>query len=256
MFDRSVLKANAKAAFKANYWRCVIVALIMAIIIGGGAAEGKNKAEESAGSNSQLAQYDVNHDGSFSYGEVRLLLDDLTAQYGAKAVATVALGLTGIFAAVAAAGSLVTILAVNPLSLGCDYFFLKNSDAPAELGELSRGFTPAWWHNVVTMFLRGLFLALWAMLFVFPVFVKAQSYRLAPYIQAEHPDMRGTEAITLSRRMMRGHKWEAFVFDLSFIGWYILAAITASIVGVLWVAPYKAAADAELYRAIRDDYPG
>ena len=33
MLDRKLLKTRAKEAFKANYWRCVIVALIMAIIM-------------------------------------------------------------------------------------------------------------------------------------------------------------------------------------------------------------------------------
>lgn len=256
MFDRKELKARAKAAFKANYWRCVVVALIMAMIFGGGASGGKRKVQQSFAENEQIAQYDYNGNGKLDTDEIPAMLESLMQDAGKEAV-MIAVGIVfGVIALVGAIASLLSIFVINPLSLGCDYFFLKNSDYPAEIGEVSRGFTPAWWNNVVTLFLRGLFLMLWGLLFAFPAVIKAQSYRLVPYIQAENPDLRGTEAITLSRRMMNGHKWEAFVFDLSFIGWYILAAMTASIAGVLWVSPYKAAADAELYKAIRDEYRG
>lgn len=256
MLDRKEIKASAKAAFKANYWRCVVVALIMALIIGGGAAGGKNRVQHSVSNNDYAIEYDLDSNGSLNEGELRAMMDGLITEYGEEAVLTVAFGVLGVLMTFAAAGSLVTVFVINPLSVGCKYFFYRNQEEPAEIGEVSRGFTPAWWNNVVTLFLYDLFLLLWSMLFVIPGIVKAFSYRLVPYIRAEHPEMGAREVITLSRRMMNGHKWEAFVFDLSFIGWYILEACTAGIAGVLWVNPYKAAADAELYRAIRDDYRG
>jgi uncharacterized membrane protein len=66
---------------------------------------------------------------------------------------------------------------------------------------------------------------------------------------AENPNMSKEEAFARSRYLMDGNKWNAFVFDLSFIGWYILAAIP--FVGLLWVHPYKQSANAALYDAIR-----
>ena len=254
LFDRGILKANAKAAFKSNYWRCVVVALIIALIVGGGATTGKNRVQHSVNNNEQISQYDTNGNGKVENEEFAAMLSDLSDRYGARAVAGVVLALVGVVSTFAAVGGVISALVINPLSLGCDYFFLKNSEEPADIGEIGRGFSPEWWNNVVVMFLRGLFLVLWGILFVIPGLVKMYSYRLVPYIQAEDPSLHGTEAITLSRSMMRGHKWEAFVFDLSFIGWYILDAFTAGIAGVFWVHPYKAAADAELYRAIRDEY--
>ena len=38
MWTRKELKTRAKAAFKGNYWRCVLAALILAALIGGGAS--------------------------------------------------------------------------------------------------------------------------------------------------------------------------------------------------------------------------
>lgn len=251
-----MLKARAKEAFKANYWRCVVVALIMAIIIGGNGWSGKNSVEHNVNENETISQYDLDHDGKLDENEVRALLDGLTKQYGKRAVGGVIAVVVGVVAVALTGSWLVNTLVIEPLGLGCRYFFTRNSGEPAGIDEIKRGFTPGWWHNVLTLFLTRLFTGLWFMLFVIPGFVKVYSYRLVPFIQAEHPEMHGTQAITLSRRMMNGHKWEAFVFDLSFIGWYLLVGVTAGIAGLFWVGPYKAAADAELYKALRDEYQG
>ena len=45
MWTRRELKERAKAAFKANYWRCVLVAFILALLIGGSAGSGVRKNE-------------------------------------------------------------------------------------------------------------------------------------------------------------------------------------------------------------------
>ena len=75
-----------------------------------------------------------------------------------------------------------------------------------------------------------------------------------PYLLKEHPELSGTQAITMSRQLMNGHKWNAFVLDLSFLGWLILSALTCGILHVFWVGPYIQATDAELYRAITEAY--
>lgn len=82
--------------------------------------------------------------------------------------------------------------------------------------------------------------------------IKAFSYRMVPYIVAENPDIPAGKAITLSRRMMNGHKWECFILELSFIGWNILDIITFGIVGTLFLKAYKEAALCEYYAHIRN----
>ena len=92
------------------------------------------------------------------------------------------------------------------------------------------------------------------MLFIIPGIVKAYAYRMVPYILKEHPELSGTQAITLSRRMMKGNKGDAFVLDLSFIGWILLSALTFGILHLFYVGPYIQATDAELYKVVRADY--
>ena len=55
------------------------------------------------------------------------------------------------------------------------------------------------------------------------------------------------EAFLISKQMMEGQKWEAFVLDLSFIGWNILSVFTCGILSVLYVEPYYQATIAEMY---------
>jgi hypothetical protein len=72
-----------------------------------------------------------------------------------------------------------------------------------------------------------------------------------PFIQAENPGVPARAVFKLSTRMMKGHRLRAFLFDLSFVGWVLLSALTFGIVGYFWVNPYRIAAQAELYAAVR-----
>lgn len=86
-------------------------------------------------------------------------------------------------------------------------------------------------------FLQGLFITLWSMLFVVPGIVAAYRYRQTYYIMLDDPSKSALQCIRESKEMMRGHKWELFVLDLSFIGWMFLIALSAGILGI-WVMPY------------------
>ncbi|MCR5669413.1 MAG: DUF975 family protein [Butyrivibrio sp.] len=76
-------------------------------------------------------------------------------------------------------------------------------------------------------------------------------YRLVPYILADEPGIGAVDALKKSRQLMKGNKWKSFVFDLSFLGWWILVALTVGILGVFYVNPYYMSAEAALYEAIK-----
>ena len=107
-----------------------------------------------------------------------------------------------------------------------------------------------WLWVCVSMFLYELFLFLWTLTIIGGI-IKHYSYYMVPYILAENPGMKGTQAITLSRKMMNGHKWEAFIFDLSFIGWYLLSLVTFGFSDAFYGFPYRTAARAEYYVYLR-----
>lgn len=83
-----------------------------------------------------------------------------------------------------------------------------------------------------------LFIYLWSLLFVIPGIIKAISYALTPYILADCKNVRATDALKLSMRMMEGHKWEYFVLGLSFIGWMLLTSLTCGLLYVFYIGPY------------------
>ncbi len=107
------------------------------------------------------------------------------------------------------------------------------------------------WIPVSMALLRCLVYELLWSLTIIGGMIKPYSYYLVPYILAENPDLSGREAITLSRKMMRGHKWECFVMECSFLGWSILGIFSFGLTEVLYSIPYQSAAFCEYYAVLR-----
>lgn len=255
MIIRSSLKQSARQNLSRSYWRSVLASLVISISVGGFSADFITK---------YIYSWDYGHGNSF-WDHIQ----DALPFAGFHAVVRGDGDPLGILAAIAmfffgaviASGIirlLLRIFVMHPLEVGGKRFFVVNraQDCKASGSEIIYPFANGYTNVVKTLFLRNLYLFLWSLLFVIPGIVKSYSYRMVPYILAESPEMDQKEAFRLSREMMDGYKWEAFVFDLSFIGWYILDCLTFGILGIFWVDPYKSGADAELYAAIRDHYLG
>ena len=103
--------------------------------------------------------------------------------------------------------------------------------------------------QLVLGLLLTIFVALWSLLFVIPGIIMAYAYSMAAYIKVDHPEYSPIQAIKASTELMRGHKWQLFVLDLSFIGWLLLSFVTFGLAS-LWVAPYVAASRAEFYQEL------
>lgn len=110
--------------------------------------------------------------------------------------------------------------------------------------------TRKWPRMAWTMFVENVFLFLWSLTIV-GFFIKQYSYRMVPYIVAENPNIEALDAIRLSRHMMKGHKWECFVADCSFLGWYLLNLVTFGLIGIFYSNGYNAAFFAEYYVYLR-----
>lgn len=110
--------------------------------------------------------------------------------------------------------------------------------------------------ELINFVLVSIFTFLWTWLLIIPGIIKAYSYSMTPYIVkdmvASGKQVSATYGINASKELMKGHKMALFIFDLSFLGWNILAAITCGI-GYLWVTPYYQTAKANFYRHIAGD---
>ncbi|MCM1175525.1 MAG: DUF975 family protein [Blautia sp.] len=148
---------------------------------------------------------------------------------------------------------LIQIFLANLLTVGASYFFLSSRIRLSGVESIGFGFKKGRYGNVCkTMFLMNLFISLWSLLFVIPGIYKSYQYRLVPYLLAENPEMDYQRALSLSASMMEGEKWNAFILDLSFIGWYLLSVFTCMILAVVYVEPYQHHTNAGLYIALRE----
>ena len=97
---------------------------------------------------------------------------------------------------------------------------------------------------ILLSIVEGVFIFLWSMLFVIPGIIAAYRYSFAMLNLCENPELGVMEALNLSKQQTNGYKMQLFLLQLSFIGWYLLAA------AVMWV--YWAA----IYFLLPDSYPG
>ena len=110
----------------------------------------------------------------------------------------------------------------------------------------------AFWSKYV---LSGLLIGVLILLISIPTLciggiILALAYSLTPYIIHDNPDMGARDVLKTSRLMMRGHKWQLFVLELTFIGWALLCILTLGI-GFLWLTPYQYTSIAHFYEDIK-----
>ncbi len=174
--------------------------------------------------------------------------ENFKANYG------ITLGVTVVYALIMGAVSgtgIGAIILEGPLTVGYFSFLsaVYHNDTELKFDDLFGGFKN-FGSNLVASLLVNVFTALWSMLFVIPGIVKSYSYAMTLYIMKDNPEMDGYDAIQKSRQMMKGHKWELFVFDLSFFGWYLLSGFTLGLLSIFYVAPYHAVARAGFYEEL------
>ncbi|WP_195987130.1 YciC family protein [Clostridium sp. D53t1_180928_C8] len=89
------------------------------------------------------------------------------------------------------------------------------------------------------------------LLFIIPGIIVSLMFSQAFYILSEDPSKSITQCINESVNLMIGHKWELFYLELTFIGWWLLSAITLGI-AALWVAPYQKLTEANFYLYLKN----
>lgn len=259
MWTRKSVKGKGKVAFLGNFWKCVLVAIILGIVLGtasGSGAGGGGTYFQNINSNNNAISTSINEDFTSPVDLDNMNNDPASADHDTVSFAIgagVALFLVVlIISLIATAISLLfKYLLLSPFEYGCRKFFRKNLDEPAKLSNIVYVFDSHYKNVVKTAFMTDLFIFLWSLLFVIPGIIKSYSYRLVPYIVSENPQISYKDALAESARLMNGNKWKAFVLDLSFIGWDMLSVVTFGIVGLFYVDPYKASTDAALYEAIK-----
>ena len=217
MRTRQEIKAIGKEQFKLNYWNCVLAALLVTAVMG--VVTWMTNGEE--------------------------IVQMVNGQPG-QATITVRSN----------AGGLLALLLGGPIAVGLNYFFVKNVRGERDELSVTTPFTEAFKNyprKLGGSLWMGLFVFLWALLFIIPGIIKGISYSMTQYLLADCPNVKARDALKLSMRMMNGHKWEYFVMGLSFLGWILLSALTLGILSVFYVDPYMRSSFAEYYLELRDE---
>ena len=246
MWTRKELKSNAKALLKRNYWMSVAVVVVLTmvtsvismvvafatypVVFNSVLTETTNISQESTSST-----------------------DAVLNIYGAAFKSLLSPSMIVTWVIILICVFLISILVINPLSVGVCRWVLNNRKGEADFADIIFGFKNNYFENVLTMFMLNLFVFLWSLLFVIPGIVKAYQYRMVPYIIAENPGITWKEALAKSKEMMQGQKWNSFVLDLSFIGWYLLVSLccAGSFIMIFFLLPYVLLTEGELYAKLK-----
>lgn len=225
MWTREMIKVRAKGVLRFNYWKAFVVSLVLLF-----AGAGRNGGGSSNGGGRGYSNYA----GPYS-NEVTMVISRVVLFIASIAIIII----------------ILRVLIGYMLEVGGRKFFIKAAEGESNMGYLGYCFHEGRYSNVlITMLLRTIYTFLWTLLLVIPGIIKYYAYRMVPYILADNPTIGYNRAIELSNEMTQGQKWDIFVLDLSFIGWYFLGSL-ALLVGTLFVHPYDDATNAELYLVLR-----
>ena len=247
MWSREYIKNYAKDFLRKHYWKAFLVCLIVSILSGDGNGSGSNSTRTSERYYQEQTIHEF-RDGVM-FETKNPMLNFMLRRLGRTPLFYLTWG------SIAMAAIILTILMViigYNLEVGQKRFFLKGfkDDFDVNVGNLFSTFNSYEYLGIIkTQFLRGLYNFLWFFALIIPGIIKSYEYSMVPYILAEEPNLPSNEVIGRSIEITNGHKWDMFVLDLSFLGWYILGLIFFGIGGI-FVNPYKEATMAKLYNIL------
>ncbi|MBE6644856.1 MAG: DUF975 family protein [Ruminococcaceae bacterium] len=232
-------RRNAREALKGR-WGFAVIAAVIASLLGVSSTPSINfNFTYNFGSSGEGS---ANGDYTFSFSEIEPALLKVLIIVGSIALI---IGL---------AVSVVYFIISSVVSLGYSKLNLAIVDKrESNYGDLFCYFKN-WKAAAKTQLLRVVYIFLWSLLFLIPGIIATYRYALVPYILAEFPEISAKEALSMSKKLMRGNKARLFYLEMSFVGWAILCALSFGI-GFLWLNPYISAAKADFYREISGTRP-
>lgn len=119
-----------------------------------------------------------------------------------------------------------------------------------EMNDIIDTIKAKWLNIFISQVLVTIIVFLCSLLFVIPGIIMALAYAFVIFIVID-TDTNGSDSLKASREMMKGYKWNYFVFGLSFIGWIILVPFTLGIL-LIWLYPYMTIANVIYYDKLKE----
>ena len=107
-----------------------------------------------------------------------------------------------------------------------------------------------WVNILIADILVTIIVSLCFILLVVPGIIMSLAYAMVTFLVID-TDIAGNDALKKSREMMKGYKWDYFVFCLSFIGWILLIPLTLGII-LIWLYPYMIVAYTIYYERLKN----
>lgn len=124
-------------------------------------------------------------------------------------------------------------------------------DLGKELGDIFKNsFNDTYLKKLLVVLLKNVLVFLLTLLFIVPGIIFSLSSFFAVQIMSDNPNLKPTEAIRLSKKMVAGNRTELFTLVLSFIPWYLLTIVTMGIASI-YVIPYVQTTIALYYENFR-----
>jgi len=148
-------------------------------------------------------------------------------------------------------GSIIVTLIVGLITAGYLKYILNFvRTGKFEFNDIIDTVKAKWLNLLIAEILTTIIVALCAMLFVIPGIIMAIAYTFVTYLVID-TDVSGSDSLKKSREMMKGYKWNYFVFGLSFIGWIILIPFTLGLI-LIWLYPYMTVANTIYYEKLKE----
>lgn len=91
--------------------------------------------------------------------------------------------------------------------------------------------------HLLTFIVKYFIILLSATLLLIPGLIKKYSYSQVKYLRASHPDMGVIRCLLVSKKMMKWHKLELFILDMTFILWFVAVPLTGGLI-LVYLLPY------------------
>lgn len=151
-------------------------------------------------------------------------------------------------------GMIITFFLSGLISVGvCKFFINLVNKSNPKFSDLWYGFN---FNRVIKVcgvsLLLGIIITIGMLLLVVPGIIFALMYSQIYYILADKPNISIIECLKESSRIMKGHKIELFILELSFIGWIVLTIVTLGVAG-LYYLPYYNTTLAKFYLEVKNE---
>ena len=107
-----------------------------------------------------------------------------------------------------------------------------------------------WIQILIVSILTSVIIGVASIFFVIPGVIASLGFAMAILLVIDK-DVQGADSLKKSWNLMKGYKWDYFVFILSFFGWILLIPFTLGLI-IIWLYPYITVAELVYYNKLQE----